>query len=581
MKKISQSLFVFLVILIQGCNRNNEIIDKLNRIKEVGDINPKEALTMMDSISADVRKESEYVQMKYDLLNVRLHDKANDSPTSDITIKHLLDYFEKNGSELDKQETFYYAGSVYRDLNDAPRALEHFHNALVCAKNLGNRCDSLILRNTYSNISHIHLKTLDYNSALRYAKLEYELSENLNQTGISDLIHLGISYLHTDSISEAKKWYDKAYNSMSNDRTNKDYTETLYYLLYAYSYIGDREMAEKCYDLVKEEADPNPIKIKNLNLGAYYVFINENDSAIKYFEKEALKKSDFLSMSDASKELFYIYKKRGDNMKAIKYADIFIRANDTLDFGKRQEIMASINNQYQYHLDKNAEIKMVEKSKRQRLLIVTLISVIILIVLLSVVVIVIRKNRYLRNLVKLTKERDAIKAEQKTLMEEIDKKSRELRLMREEREQTTKETEEVKAELLAVQSELKRKIQEVELNKQKLSENLERNNLFIRLIQQTEFEGKARDVIALVRQAAAGKKEMKSAEWRELYKAVDEIYPDFKDKIVNELKNFTEQQMQVCYLIRIGMSKPEIQNLTGLSRVTVWRWVKKYSWVLT
>ena len=26
---------------------------------------------------------------------------------------------------------------------------------------------------------------------------------------------------------------------------------------------------------------------------------------------------------------------------------------------------------------------------------------------------------------------------------------------------------------------------------------------------------------------------------------------------------------------------PQIQNMTNLSRVTVWRWVKKYDWVLT
>ena len=39
--------------------------------------------------------------------------------------------------------------------------------------------------------------------------------------------------------------------------------------------------------------------------------------------------------------------------------------------------------------------------------------------------------------------------------------------------------------------------------------------------------------------------------------------------------------MQVCYLLRIGLSGVQIRNLTALSRATVWRWVKKYDWVLT
>ena len=61
---------------------------------------------------------------------------------------------------------------------------------------------------------------------------------------------------------------------------------------------------------------------------------------------------------------------------------------------------------------------------------------------------------------------------------------------------------------------------------------------------------------------------------------MDELNPLFKDRLLKELGIFTEQQMQVFYLMRIGLSKPQIQNMTNLSRVTVWRWVKKYDWVL-
>lgn len=48
---------------------------------------------------------------------------------------------------------------------------------------------------------------------------------------------------------------------------------------------------------------------------------------------------------------------------------------------------------------------------------------------------------------------------------------------------------------------------------------------------------------------------------------------------MKELDTFTEQQMQVCYLMRIGLSKTQIQNMTNLSRVTIWRWVKKFAWI--
>ena len=85
----------------------------------------------------------------------------------------------------------------------------------------------------------------------------------------------------------------------------------------------------------------------------------------------------------------------------------------------------------------------------------------------------------------------------------------------------------------------------------------------------------------VLKQYSTGRKNMTFAEWRELYRAVDELYPDFKNQLFANLGKFTEQQMQVCYLIRIGLDKPEIQNLTSLSRTTVWRWFKKYSWILS
>ena len=68
--------------------------------------------------------------------------------------------------------------------------------------------------------------------------------------------------------------------------------------------------------------------------------------------------------------------------------------------------------------------------------------------------------------------------------------------------------------------------------------------------------------------------------WKRLYKTVDKLYPGFNELLLTELGTFTEQQKQVCYLMRIGLSKPDIQNVTNLSRVTVWRWTKKFEWAL-
>ena len=60
-------------------------------------------------------------------------------------------------------------------------------------------------------------------------------------------------------------------------------------------------------------------------------------------------------MYDAAKLLYRICKKTGNREDAGKYADIYMQLSDSLDFGKRQELAATVNNEYQYHLDQKKE----------------------------------------------------------------------------------------------------------------------------------------------------------------------------------------------------------------------------------
>lgn len=114
-----------------------------------------------------------------------------------------------------------------------------------------------------------------------------------------------------------------------------------------------------------------------------------------------------------------------------------------------------------------------------------------------------------------------------------------------------------------------------------LEEKIEQNKSFIRLLHQTEIEGNAKDIVSAVRRASQGQHAMTEADWQALLHAIDELYPTFRDVLSRRLGRIDRQELRVCYLIRIGLSNPQIQNITGLPRTTVWRWVKKNEWILT
>lgn len=144
-------LLALLLPLLLACCRDNSLLNKMEQIKRIGNDNPELAISMLDSLKVGVNDASEYDRMKFELLTIRLNDKADILHTSDVQIKTLVKYFEQKGTMQEKQEVHYYAGSVYRDLDDAPRAIGHFLSSL----NYGEKatlCDSLTLRNTYSNI---------------------------------------------------------------------------------------------------------------------------------------------------------------------------------------------------------------------------------------------------------------------------------------------------------------------------------------------------------------------------------------------------------------------------------------------
>lgn len=148
-------------------------------------------------------------------------------------------------------------------------------------------------------------------------------------------------------------------------------------------------------------------------------------------------------------------------------------------------------------------------------------------------------------------------------------------------DKSTEELDNVQEKLRSVNAELAEKGKALEDSERHLSDKIEQNKTLMNLLHQSELEGKAEDIIYDIRQSSMGKKNMKPADWKRLYNAVDELYPLFKDRMLKNVESFTEKKMQVCYLMRIGLSDIQIRNLTGLSRTTAWRWTKDFDWVLT
>lgn len=336
-------LLGLLLLLLSACGKDDGLLNKMEQIKLIGNAQPELAISMLDSIQIDVVDASEYARMKYELLSIRLRDKADIIPTSDVAIKKLVSYFEQKGTLLEKQEVHYYAGSVYRDLDDAPRALEHFFNSLEYAEK-ASPCDSLTLRNTYSNLQYIYFRVQDYADALVMARHELSINKQLNDDLLTSYMHMASSFVGLDSLKQAEKACDSAFEEIRKSEDDSAYQAALILLLCQYSQLDCMIKAKQVRTRIITDPLYDYDAFSCIAFAEFYESVGKKDSAILYLKRVLDDNNDMYNVYNAAERLYSIHYQRDDLEKANEYANIFIQLSNSINFEKRQTEAATVNN---------------------------------------------------------------------------------------------------------------------------------------------------------------------------------------------------------------------------------------------
>ena len=556
-----------------SCDKDRDVIDRLDYIQDVGDNDPQLAMRMLDSLTSKEINPSEHVRMRCDLLAIRLNDKADVLPHSDLRIKNVVGYFNKHGDNKEKQSAYYYAGSVYRDLKDYPRALINFRTAASLCKQ-GETFDSLMLRNTYSNLSWVYYQVQDYAKSAAMSSEEAKMEQKLGILEASTLVGLGAAQLRCNQNEKAKRSFVESLRLLKKEKQAD--RECYFDLLYSFSDLAMAKEADSCFAAIQKMrlGRQNLYFSEWVALGWYYAKIKEEqDSAVACY-KAALDKAVTLeNRYDASKLLFRYYHDHHDVNKADYYANLFVKNSAALDLGKRQELASTANNYYEYHYDANQEKIITEKDMQIRKR--SFWTILSLVIIAAAFITLYFRRKYIHEKEKgnLMNQLDTYKGDNKQLQQEIDQQKESTKQKEEELEKSEKQMRELTAKL-----DESRK--EIEKNKQLLQEKITQANELVGYIGRIEMTTKVGDAIKTVYQAANGKANMSEEVWRKLIKEVNDVDPDFKKELTGKMKHFSPEEMHVCYLIYIGMSKPQIEAVTGMATTTVWRCVKKHAWIV-
>jgi vacuolar-type H+-ATPase subunit I/STV1 len=276
---------------------------------------------------------------------------------------------------------------------------------------------------------------------------------------------------------------------------------------------------------------------------------------------------------NASKLLFSLSDQAGNTADAVKYARIFVNENNTLNMGKRQELAATVNNQYQYHRNQREEQQLKAENSRNRSLLFMVILCSVLLMTALLLYVFYKKNRRLKTQVWMQNELLQLKKDKSELEQEIDQQQTQIELLKEDLH--AKENQ-----MNHYLSEIERYDRDSAEKEKELKEKIEQNQSLIGMLNQLQFTVSNEDIIQKVKKASFGQYKMTTDDWNAFCGAIDMLYPTFKGDLVEKLGKFNRNQMLVCYLMRIGINPPQIQQLLNLPKTTVWRWVTRYKEVL-
>ena len=408
------------------------------------------ALRMLDSMSPHVPYLSKSRRMRYELLRAKAMNKSNVYFRSDSTMKEVAAYYSHHGTPNEKMMAWYLLGCVYRDLGEAPAALEYYQKAVACADTTAEDCDYSILNKIYAQSAIVlHSQKLIDEELDMWHKAEYcgKRAHNIRMA-ISAFENTVRIYYALNDYNKVMQISDSASSAYLNSGYKDKAARAIFIQIDIYLKRGDIKNAEACLHKYEKYGDifSSPGNVKpGLELYYYYKGLsllasNRVDSAEYYFRK-MLTGSARDEKEAAYRGLLSVYRSRRNSDSVFHYARLYCDANDSSWLRLTSSEAQRVQSLYRYTRNRQqAELREREVSELR--LTIVFLSVISLIVVLELYMwhrrrsfrmksLLLEKNRMYSDLLhrsgEISRELSAALGENSRLASELEASGRRLR----------------------------------------------------------------------------------------------------------------------------------------------------------
>lgn len=515
---------------------------------------PDSALIYLSSLDSAISSEPEETRMYYELLTIKAKDKLYITHTSDSLIKEVVRFYESYGDADKQMEAYYYLGSVYRDMKDAPRAITAFQQAVEAGKN-SRRYD--ILGHIYEQTGTLFAYQSLYEDAMKAYKRSYSYYQSQrDEVGIVyALRNQARMYEFLGQLDSMEYYYRASYTKaveMGNERIITSLSGELGNI---YIDLGKPDSAKKVFFSVPEQKED---AIYLYGLGAIYQATGKPDSA-RFCYQEALregkKEQNIYVKSSISQALALLEARKGDYQTAYNYAQKSLTLKDSIKKITRTEAIGKIHALYNYRTmeKENQHLIMENQRKRSqnRLLILGLLAIA---GIAAFAIHYLRKQKRvaLAQEKRLTQLKEEQYRNSLACIRENEKKIAELETLL---QQTEVQKDTLQKQLILSEKELlevsNRKIRMAQNEKDLLEIALRKSKIYQLFHQAVQYGD-----ISLITEE----------EWKTLRRMIDTTYPYFTGRLYALCPQISEQELSICYLVKIQIPVKGIAQL--LNRTT-------------
>lgn len=550
MKK--ELLYLVFLLMTFGCQRHYQYPLVLQEADSLCVTLPDSVVTLLKSISDDMQQAPGFVQMRYKLLTIKANDKAYITHTSDSLILSLVDYYEHGGDPAYLGEAYYYAGSTYRDLGDAPRALEYYQKALDAMPGDENL---KVKSKVYAQMGELFSYQYLYRNAIMAYQQAYNYNISHNDTvgQIFNLRDMGFAYRGLDKPDSTLVLLNEAHKlalMINNQQMDNRITSQMASL---YIRLGDLEKAKSYIQSSLEKPSRSNISSVYSIAGDIYYLLGQIDSAAYYYQT-LIDYGTIYAKRDAYYNLAHIAQSKwNDSKKTMMYIGQYKQFQDSISSITATESVAQMNALYNYQLRERENAKL--QIQRQRYYIMFLGTSLIVIILIIASSLLFRwyihKQRKYREtlnhiLTEVYQKTDAYIAEKKLELEEA---------------------EHILGDL-SFDNELERNHQEH--RKESLRLEMERAKSEQELQRKRDLEIMHSDIHDLLKSHISLGSNMKTEDWTLVEQTIEHTFPGFTEKM-NKINGMTEIKYQVCLLTKLHLRNSDIATLVNRSPSAITR----------